>query len=227
MADHLHLDELPGWLAKRGSDISECRDEVTSTISSLQYNHDKVLTSANHARFLIREITSNSGLVPEPQEVYDSVQEFVYHYENYCLRVYILREKTLLYMNSALGLGYTPRTVKVDLIKMNPIVKKSGLLSAIDKFDSSKSDPLGKLIKRRRSLTHQISRGIVDPLFRPEEGPEDIDFSEWCKKWPRNILTKSKEVDAAQIQTSSLNHLLAEKVIAYREPLRPSNQKKK
>jgi Cthe_2314-like HEPN len=226
MAHHLHLSELPGWVVMKGSETQKYRNEVLGAMASLSFTHEQVLKSANRARFLIQEINSGSWLSPDPQETYNAVQDFVYHYENYCLRAYILREKIVLYLNAALQIGFKPKEVNIKLIIMNPATKEAGLMPVLEKFDTAKKSQLGTLIKHRKTLTHHASYGITDPYLRPEDDEEDeSDFQLWCRKWARNIVSRAKEVDVAQHQLDGINHMLAEKVVKFRESKRPKNRK--
>jgi hypothetical protein len=198
-------------------------------MASLTYTHGLVLKSANRAKFMIQEINSSSWLSPDPQEVYNEVQDLVYHYENYCHRTYILREKIIQYLNAALQIGFKPGEVNIKSISINPAIKEAGLTQVLDKFNTTKKSQLGDLVKHRKTLTHHASYALTDTYLRPdfEEDEEDNDFHDWCKKWGRNINSRAKEVDTAQHQLDNINHLLAEKVLAFREKKRPKNKRDK
>ncbi len=224
---HIHLDELPNWLVRQGSDARKFRDEAYQALLWLQYTHKEVLESANTATFLISEITSSSHFIPGEREVFDAVRDFAYHYENYCHRAYILREKSCQYINAVLGIGYKPREVKIKNLKMHSEVRVSGMLAALDKFDSTKRGALGGLIKQRSNMTHNSFYAINDQLLRPSGGStisSPDDFRKWAKGWSRNIKAKSKDVDAAQHQLDHVNHILAESALKYRKSQKKSKQ---
>lgn len=194
-------------------------------MGSLRDTNARVQTSANLAQFLIKEITSATHFIPEPPTVYDAVEDFVYHYENYCVRAFAFREKMLLYLNAALKIDFPTDDVRLTLILKNAITKKAGLVKTIEKFDSrSPSAPMGQLIKDRNSLTHKLHYGTSDKLLRPAspQQTEESDFRVWFREWSKNVEAKAKLVDSAERQMDAINHALAEKVVAYREKTRPS-----
>lgn len=217
---HVHLNELPGWMARKGSDTETYATEVIQTIASNNFTHNKVMISANHARFLVKQITTNDGIQPENEDVLKAVQDFAYHYENYMLRAYILREKVLLFINAGLKIGFHPNEVTMKMIRINPTVKEAGIISVLDKFDSSKGGSLGQLVQERNILTHRLSYGAQDRLLRPESEEMEDDFRGWCKKWAKNISTQAKRVDKAEYQVADLHHGLAQKTLSYREKIR-------
>ena len=222
--EHLHLYELPGWLVRKGSSTQICCDEVLGSMYSLRSTGYRVQTSASAAEFLINSIISGKHFTPDPSHTYAAVEDFVYHYENYCLRAFVFREKTLLYLNAGLLINFPTSDVKLMVILNNDITKKAGLLSTLKKFDSRSSDPLGKLIKDRNSLTHRLYYESTDRYFRPSVPDDDNEdeFKKWCKEWFKNIKEKSELVDQAENHMDLINHALAEKVLAYREKLKKS-----
>lgn len=222
---HIHLTELPGWMSRKGSDTAVYAGEVMSALSALNFTHTKVMTSANYAQFLIQQIAASTGIQPEPEDVILAIQDFTYHYENYCLRAYIFREKVLLFLNAGLQIGFKPNEVNLKMIAINPTLKSAGLNGLLDKFDSRKPGPLGKLINQRKVLTHRLSYGLKDPLLRPVDEEFDGDMRTWCRKWSKNISNQARQVDTAEYQIPDIHHTLAEKVIKYRDGLRASIKK--
>jgi hypothetical protein len=213
---HSHLEELPGRIARKGSNIAKYRDEILWAQTALVYTNDKLQLSANNASFHIKHITSDASMMPIPSLVYESVRDFVYHYENYCLRLYIYREKVIHFLNVALKIDYPDGSVNFKLVSQNQIVTKAGLASVIERFTSN-TNALGKLIKHRKTLTHRQSYGLADPYLRPDsEGVKPEEFKDWSRKWQRNIAERAKLADAANKQLYTINHTLSEKVIAYR-----------
>lgn len=217
---HLHLHELPKKFIRKGTDAERYRDDVLRTLQSLQYTYKKLIISAQTCYLNIDSVTNDKPYMPSDADVYNSVQDFVYHYENYGMRIFILREKVLRFINAVLPVGWPEKEVNVRVMLNHSTVKTAKLDKLIVKFDSNSSNPLGDLVKNRNQLTHKLYYPKTDHYLRPpmsvSSGHDEFDYKEWFKQWKKRIKEKETTVSHAAQELSDLNHELSEKVYLFR-----------
>ncbi len=218
---HLHLNEIPAKFIRKDTPAQKYRDDVLRTLQSLQYTYGKLITSAQICYLNIDSITNSKPYMPSPNKVYESVRDFVYHYENYAVRIFVLREKSLHFINAALPVEWPEHDVRVATMLNHTTVKKAKLHGLIKKFDANSTNPLGNLVKNRNQLTHKLYYANIDHYLRPtlaaEIDDEDEDaLKDWLNQWKRRIKDKEEIVTGAQKELSYLNHELSEKVYIFR-----------
>lgn len=216
---HLHLDELPKKIIRKGSDAEKYRDDVLRTMLTLQYTYKQLIRCAQICYLNIDSITGTRPYMPSSRDVYGAVQEFVYHYENFGMRIFILREKVSLFINAVLPVGWPENDLSVRTMLNHSTVKKAKLDALIKKFDPQSSNALGDLVKNRNQLTHKLYYPKTDHYLRPTNSNEDeeTDDKEWFQQWKRKIKEKEDIVSNAMRELMDLNHELSEKVYKYRE----------
>lgn len=219
--DHLHLSELPKKIIRKDTDAQKYRDDTLRTLQSLQYAYERLAVSAQICYLNIDSITSTKPYMPTSSEVYNSVQDFVYHYENYSMRVFILREKVLRFINAALPVDWPEREVKVGIMLNHTTVKSAKLDTLIKKFASNSGNPLGTLVKGRNQLTHELYYPKTDHYLRPpravEADTDTQDYKEYFRQWKKRIKDKETIVTQAAAEMIDLNHELSEKIYEFRE----------
>lgn len=217
--EHVHLHEIPNKFIRRGTTANNYRADIIRTIRSLQYTDKNVQYSAQIASFNIQALTRQSGFQPFPQDLYDSVEAFVYHYENYCHRLFTFREKCLQFINAALKIGYVERDATIKNLLINPTVKSLKLDKCISRFDTRSKEALGRIVKDRHALTHKLYYGqSTDHLLRPlapAEIVDDMSFAAWCKTWKEEITSRTNLVTKAEYQVSQVNHELSGAVMKF------------
>lgn len=216
---HLHLDELPKRMIRKGSDAEKYRDDVLRTMLTLQYTYEKLITTAQLCYLNIDSITSSKPYMPTANDIYGSVQEFVYHYENYGMRIYILREKIALFLNAVLIVGWPVNEVTWTTMLNHSTVKKAKLDTLIKKFDAKSDNALSNLIINRNQLTHKLYYPKTDHYLRPitSMNDEGVDVSEWYAQWKKKIKEKENIVSDAAHELMDINHELSEKIYKYRD----------
>ncbi len=218
---HLHVQEIPDKYFPKNSKAKNYRKELVRMMSNLRLTNEKLQYSAQICAFNIRSITHKSGFIPNKNEVFRQMTEYVYHYENYCFRAYSFREKLLQFINAIFKLNFDERDVKIKFIRINPIVIEAKLISILDKFDKKKT--LGKIIQDRNSLTHKLYYGEgFDHFLRPiaDVLKNEVEYKKWCSSWKREITTRSKHTDEFTHVVFDINHELAAKVVKYKEKKR-------
>ncbi len=210
------LNKIPGRLARKGSAVSTYRDSLLVELISLNITYKKVRTSANLALFLLKQQDNKTLMHPRMYDVFDAVEDFVYHFDNYCHRVYAYREKMLLYVNTLLKLGFTDRETGYELIRKRPTTKSSGFTSLLNKLETNSTTPVGEIIKRRQARTHKKSDSLVETLLiqdetRLREGPDH----ELNKSWQKNIKQYEDTVEKAHRLISKLDDDIEKKTIVY------------
>lgn len=218
---HLHLDDLPKKIVRKGSDAEMYRDEVLRILLTLQYTYEKLINCAQICYLNVESVTSSKPYMPTPRDIYDSVQEFVYHYENYGMRIFILREKISLFINAVLPVDWPINEVNIKTMLNHSTVKKAKLDTLLKKFDPQSGNPLGDLVKNRNQLTHKLYYPKTDHFLRPVSSisdDEEVDASEWYKQWKRKIKEKEDIVTNAARELMDLNHELSEKIFIFRNP---------
>jgi len=216
------LWELPKRYFPRNTKAKEYLRDLIRTTSDLGYVNQKIQYDAQVCAFNIKSITQKSGFDPDPPEVFREIKEFVYHYENYCFRLYAYREKLLQFINAILPVGYKDNEVRIRHILINPIVKQAGLLLLLGKF--KKDTVLSRVINDRTELTHRLYYGKkFDHYFRPKteedmEKPEK--FRKWCGEWKKGITSRAKRINKCERIISNINNSIAQKVIDYKNSVK-------
>jgi len=217
---HIHLWDMPKHYFPRNSDAINYRNDVLQITRSLNYVNTRVQHNAQICAFNIKAITQTNGYNASPRETFETVEAFVYHYENYCFRVYAFREKLLQFLNSVLQIGYDEREVAIKHIIINPVIRVAKVLPLLETFNKPKG-VLKKLIKDRNSLTHKLYYGKdFDYLLRPTKDIDPHHFKEWCGDWKSQIVSRAKEINKAERLISEMNNHLAQKIIDYKDSLK-------
>jgi len=218
----LHIQELPGKYFPRNTKAKDYRNELARMMNNLQYTNEKIQYSAQLCVFTIKCITRKGGFTPSPLEGFRLVEEFVYHYENFCFRLFAFREKVLKFINATLPVGFEKdKDVKIQFMIVNPVVKQARLVSLIQEFDNKKD--LGKVVEDRNSLTHKLYYGKeFDHYLRPKniEPKNPKDFKQWCIDWGKEISDRAKLTEKSMYAISKMNHDLTSKIIDYKDSLR-------
>jgi hypothetical protein len=214
-----HLHEIPAKYIRRGTKARSYSVEIYRTIRSLQYTDRELEYASQICVFNIQSLMKKNGYQPLPQDLFDSVEKYVYHYENYCYRLFTLREKVLQFLNAAMSIGYTERDATIKNLLINPTIKKLKLDKSLSKFDTRSTNSLGKIIKDRHGLTHKLYYGqSVDHFLRPlipYDVKDEVSFKEWCKKWKEEITSRTKLVANAEMQVSGINHELTDALMSF------------
>lgn len=215
---HYHIWDLPKDIFPRTKEsmAKSYAEDVGRLYQGLSFTNKKVQEASCVAVFHIKAITSKGGYNTSPEEVFPAIEDFVYHYENFCHRTYILREKLLQFINSVLPVGYKDDQVKINHLIINPVIKISGILTEIEKFNKRKA--LGKIISDRKSLTHRLYYKDVDHYLRPKT--KVVEKDAWFKEWSKEIVGRSQMANSAMSDLSSINHSLSEKIILYRKAVK-------
>jgi hypothetical protein len=186
-------------------------------MSALGDTNIKIQHSAKIATFNIKSIhqlSIHANL--SPQEVFRSVSDFVYHYENYCFRLFALREKIVHFLNVVIPIGYTDKDIKITHLLINPVIKSSGFKSILEKF--KENNILGKIITDRNALTHKLYYEKNDRYFRPQgDGQDDGQVTKkWFKDWEIQIESKAKAINNAELAVNRLCNEIASKLVKYK-----------
>ncbi len=224
--DHIHLWDLPKSYFPRNTKSKEYLQDLIRTTSSLDYINQKIQYTAQICAFNIKSITQKSGFNPTPPEVFRELRDFVYHYENYCFRLYVYQEKLLHFINAILPVGYDDKDVRIQHILINPVVKQAGLLPLLGKFKQNSS--LSAVIGERTDLTHRLYYGNkFDHYFRPKTEPEvenDTNkydkFKKWCSEWKKEITSRATRINMCDRIISIINNSIAQKIIDYKNSLK-------
>lgn len=216
---HVHIWEIPKRCYPRNTQAKEYGQEVLRLTESLRYTNKNIQYMAQVCAFIIKSINKKSGFVPRRPESFRAIEEFVYHFENFCYRLFTYREKLLQFVNAVLPVGYSEREVNIRNILINPTVKVSKILPLIEKF--KKKTPLNRLIKDRNALTHKLYYGAAfDAYFRPQSNPDDMDlkdFKSWCNNWKREILSRATATNKCTLLANEINNEMAQKIITYKK----------
>ncbi|MFY9462096.1 MAG: Cthe_2314 family HEPN domain-containing protein [Candidatus Sungiibacteriota bacterium] len=219
---HVHIWEIPKRYFPRNTKAKEYQENLVRITGMLQYTNQRVQYGAQICAFNIKSINQKTGFTPSLPEAFRAVEEFVYHYENYCHRLFAYRENLLQFINSILPVGYTEKQVRIEHILINPIVRRAKLMGLLEKF--SKNTVLSKMIKDRHSLTHRLYYGTeFDHFFRPKvekEIKKPEQFKKWCYDWKKQITERAKQANDSTRATSNINNTIAKRVIDYKEELR-------
>lgn len=222
--EHIHLWDLPKRYFPRATKSRDYLRDLIRTTSSLDDINRKVQYSAQVCAFNIQSIIQKGGFVPKPQEVFRELSEFVYHYENYCFRLYVYREKLLHFINAVIPIGYEDNDVRIQHILINPIVRQAGLLSLLSKFKQNSA--LSIMISERTALTHRLLYGIkFDHYFRPIVELDDKKagqlekFEKWCREWKNEITSRAQRTNKCGQIVSAINNTIARKIVDYKDSI--------
>jgi hypothetical protein len=212
---HHHIWNLPKKVfpRKKGNKAKDYASAFGQLHEGLTFSNKKVQESATIAVFHLKAVTKKDGYRTNPAEVLMAIDEFMYHYENFCYRAYALREKFLKFINSVIPIGYPDDMVQIRHMVLNPVVAQTKLLTEIEKFNEKKA--LGKIIKDRKLLTHQLYYTDVDSHLRPKHDPKQP-FPQWVKNWRREVETRAQRVERAMSDVVGINHNASAKVLAYK-----------
>lgn len=206
----------------RGNQSRELRVEVRRMLISLRYTNEKVQYTGQLCQFNVRSIPTKSGFVPSYPEVFRLMESFVYHYENYCYRIFAFREKLLSFINEILELELEDFEIRLKNVKRHPYVKDAHLTSLLEKFNKKQS--LGKIIDERNQLTHKLYYGknfdyYLRPMFVYKTPAE---FKKWCSGWKGEVASRYKRAENATHITFNIAHEVASKIIKYKDSKRKS-----
>lgn len=211
-----HIWDLPKRYFRGKEKAIEYRDELIRMIRNLRYTNRRIQYSERICSLCIQAITAKSGYSTTPNETFRAVEEFVYHYENYCDRTFATREKILQFINAILGIGFEERDVAVTRMLREPSIKRSGLDKILALFEKT------PLMIDRKLLTHRIYYGSsFDHYFRPkkkidtetEQGKEE--FKKWCIDWRKEITNRARLTNRFTESMYKMNHELASKLEKY------------
>ncbi len=216
---HVHLWDIPKRYFPRNSKAKNYRADVLRLVESLAYTNKLTQYSSMVAVFNIKSIHQSKPYIPRPNETFGRIEDFVYHYENYCHRVFAFREKILQFLNATLPIGYTEKQVKIEHIIINPIVKQAKIIPLIEKF-SKPTSALCKLIADRHQLTHRIYYGDkFDHFLRPNQNVNQSSFESWLGEWEKEILKRAAQVGRAEYEISEICNHLAERIMTYKDSI--------
>jgi hypothetical protein len=214
--DHVHLYDLPNRWFRKGSTVADHKDEVLKTMQALNYTFEKLTIASNKCQFMLDSVINSKPYSPRPGDVYETIADFVYHYENYAMRTYMFREKVAMLMNAVMNPTWpVGKKVDLDLFRHSAEYKAAKFDSVIKKFDYAEDSPVGKLIKDRNTLTHKLYFASGDHYMRPEldvaDDSEDS-LKEWFRSWRKNIKEKENLASNAHSAIFDIHHKLAEKI---------------
>jgi hypothetical protein len=214
---HYHVWDLPKAVIPRSKNnkSKSYTDDLVRLFQTLSYTNKKLQESSQIAVFHIKSINSKSRqrYTTSPKQVLPVIEDFVYHYENFCYRIYVIREKLLQFINAVLPVGYEDDQVSIRHMIINPIVKDSGIVSEIEKFNKKKA--LGKIIGDRKRLTHRLYYTDVDHYLRPKYQKDQKDY--WFKEWSREISNRANLANLAMSNLVDINHGLSDKIVSYKQ----------
>ncbi len=216
---HVHIWDIPNRYFLRNTKAKIYRTDVLRLVESLAYTNKLIQYSSMIAIFNIKAIYQHKNYVARSSETFGRIEEFVYHYENYCYRAFTFREKTLQFLNAILQIGYTEKQVKIEHIVINPIVRQAAIVPLIEKF-SKPTTALCKLISDRHQLTHRIYYGgKFDYFLRPNQNVNQASFKAWLKDWEKEISRRALQVGSAEYEVSEICNHLARKIMIYKDAI--------
>src|SRR3989344_2969831 len=213
---HYHLWDLPKGIFPRnkGNKAKAYAEDFAQLYKTLLFINTKVQESAQLCIFHIKSIKNmNDGYHTSPEKVFSHIDDFIYHYENFCHRVYAIREKFLKFINLILPVGYKDRQVRIEHMLINPIVKQTKLLSEIEKFNKRKG--LGRIINDRKLMTHQLSYTDVNRHLFPVNKVKTLN-KEGLRHWQKEITTRAGLVNKALSELDGINHETSDKIVIYK-----------
>lgn len=90
-----HLWDIPKRFFPRNTKSKEYLSELLRLTNTLVYVNTKIQHSSQVCSFNIKSITNKKCIPPKREDVFREIKEFIYHYENYCFRLYAYREKII------------------------------------------------------------------------------------------------------------------------------------
>ncbi|MFA5349122.1 MAG: Cthe_2314 family HEPN domain-containing protein [Candidatus Paceibacterota bacterium] len=218
----LYIQEIPAKYFPKNTKSKEYKTELIRMMNNLRYTNEKIQYSAQICIFNITSITRKKGFHPSIAESFRLLEEFVYHYENFCFRIFAFREKILKFINAILPVGFEKdKDVKIQFMMVNPVVKNAGLLPIIQEFAGKKN--LKKLIEDRHSLTHMLYYGKeFDHYLRPKniEPKNEQEFKQWCINWKAEVVNRAKLAQSSMNIISKMNMDLANRVVRYKNSIK-------
>jgi hypothetical protein len=211
---HYHIWDLPTSVfpRKKGNKAKKYSQELVRLYSTLSFTNRKLQESSQIATFHIKSIKLKSGYYTSPKQVFAAVEDFVYHYENFCYRIFSFREKFLHFINEIVPVGFEKEhdvTIKNMMIVLKSVEPK--LVTEVEKF--SKKSALGQLIIDRNALTHKLYYGnTVDHFLRPIAPNLDSAEPQWFLTWRKEIETRSRRANKAIVDLTNLNHSTSKKI---------------
>ncbi|MDP2647712.1 MAG: Cthe_2314 family HEPN domain-containing protein [Candidatus Yanofskybacteria bacterium] len=224
---HVHMQDIPlRYFPKtKGNKSRAYKDELIRMIISLRKTNQNVQYNAQVSIFNIRSITQKSGFVPSPPEVFRAIEDFVYHYENYCYRAFSFREKYLHFINSVLPVGYPDNQRElIRHLTYNPIIKQAKLLSVVKRFDTNNA--IQKVLEDRNSLTHRLYYGdTFDHFLRPKDATplkskKEAEQKKWFNNWKEEIEKRANMTNNFMRAISKMDHNTASKIMGYKDSMR-------
>ena len=221
---HVHIQDIPlKYFPKtKGNQSREYRNELIRMMISLRKTNQHVQYNAQISIFNIKSITQKSGFVPSPPEVFRAIEEFVYHYENFCYRAFAFREKYLHFINAIIPVGYPDKQRElVRHLSYNPIIKEARLFPVVKRFDTN--EPMKKVLEDRNSLTHRLYYGdTFDHFLRPKDGTalknkKDVEQKKWFSDWKDKIEKRAKMTNSFMGAVSKIDYDTASKLVAYKD----------
>lgn len=213
---HVHISDLPksSYPRTKGNEAKAYTEDLERLYRALSYTETKLQYSGQISIFNIKAITKKDGYQTTPDEVFKSLEDFVYHYENFCYRTFSLREKLIHFLNAIIPVGYEDKDVDIKKLIINPTIKEIGLLGCLKKFNGQQA--LGKVIQDRNSLTHRL---YFSEKFDHYLRPSDFKTKkpEWFKEWKKQVETHVNRAHSAIYILHVINHAVTEKIIAYKK----------
>lgn len=208
--NHYHIWDLPKSMFPRtnGNKAKDYAREISNLLASINYTATKVQQSGLIAMFNIKSIFSSTCSASSQSEIYASVQDFMYHYDNFCTRTYSVREKIVQLLNSILEINIPEKNVDLNKLLMIPDIKKTAFGRYLKKFDTIKH--LQEIIAERNKLTHR--HRPEDFYLKPQPEPKDPQ-KKWFSDWSKEIEIRSKRVYATHITLSDINHMISNEIV--------------
>lgn len=217
---HIHIWDIPAKYFPRGKNAREYGQDISRTTYALDYTNTQVQYAAQICAFNIKSINQKSGFSPEPPDVFNEIEKFVYHYENYCYRLYTYREKLLQFLNAILPIGYREKDVRITHILINPVINQAGILPLIEAF--GKNTSLNRVINDRTKLTHRLYYlKEIDYSLRPmgKYSDKPDEYIKWYDDWRREFMSRAKLANDCTAKVSQINNSIAQKIIDYKDQL--------
>jgi len=223
--EFIRLKDLPKKYFPRSTKAKEYLKDLIRTHSDIIYTNRKVQYSAQICSFNIKCISSKNDFIPSPPEVFREIQEFKYHYENYCFRLYVYREKMIQFINAFMPIGYEDNEIRIKHLLINPVIKQAGLLFIFRKF--KENTYLSNVIASREKLTHKLFYGKdFDALFRPlgdKKGgtkKTEEEFKKWTDNWKKEIQQRAEETNRCTAILRKTDPALANKLIQFKSKIK-------
>ena len=233
---HYHIWSLPKRIFPRtkGNQGRKYAQEVRRIYQGLTYTNSKLQASAQVCIFYIKSIGKAKGYAVRPQEVFSEIETFANNYENFCYRIFALREKLIHFINAVVPIGFPDNKVRIEVFLTHPLLKEIGILYLLEKFQTGspkKPNVLGELIENRNSLTHRLYYyNNIDHYMRPmnlDPSKNGIDKA-WFRQWVTQIDNHAEQAIKGMDILGDLNHELSKKLVFYKIPsMRPKKVRRK